>query len=78
MDYGMIGKIEKSKIYADERDDRIQFEALRANVNGDNHNHVVSYDMGKWTCDCTFFATRGVCSHTMTLERVLRNMVEMG
>ncbi len=78
MDYGMIGKIEKSKIYADERDDRVQFESFRAKVNGDNSIHTVSYDAGTWYCDCNFFSTRAVCSHTMTMERVLRNMVEMG
>ena len=78
MDYGMIGKIEKSKIYAEERD-RIEFESLRVTLRGDNDSvHKVSYDNGEWKCDCSFFSTRGVCSHTMALERVLRDMVEIG
>lgn len=78
MDYGMIGKIEKARIYAEERADRIQFETMRVRVDGDNHDHVVTYDAGSWSCDCDFFSTRNVCSHTMALERVLQNMVLRG
>lgn len=78
MDYGMIGKIEKAKIYAEERADRIQFETLRVRFDGDNNAHVVTYDSGRWNCDCDFFTTRKVCSHTMALERILQHMVTMG
>lgn len=77
MDYGMIGKIEKAKYYAEERE-RIKFESLRARINGDNNAHVVSYENGEWHCDCDFFQSRHVCSHTMAMERILTNMVEMG
>ena len=79
MDYGMIGKIEKAKIYAEESSDRIQFESLHVTLRGDNDRvHEVSYENGVWSCDCDFFSTRGVCSHTMAIEKVLPNMVEMG
>lgn len=78
MDYGMIGKIEKSKIYADERADRVRFNSLEVRINGDNHEHIVSYDDGNWACDCDYFQTRNVCAHTMTMERVLQHMVLMG
>lgn len=78
MDYGMIGKIEKAKMYAEERD-RIQFKTLHATIRGENDSvHAVSYEQGIWGCDCDFFASRGVCSHTMALERVLANMVDIG
>ncbi|MFL7837624.1 MAG: SWIM zinc finger family protein [Candidatus Promineifilaceae bacterium] len=78
MDYGMIGKIEKAKVYAEERE-RIQFESLTVTLRGDNDAiHDVSYQNGKWNCDCSFFASRGVCSHTMAMERILADMVEMG
>ena len=79
MDYGMIGKIEKAKMYAEQRD-RIQFDTLSVRIYGDNRNspHRVSYENGRWHCDCGFFASRGVCSHTMAMERVLVDMVEMG
>ena len=78
MDYGMIGKIEKAKFYAEERD-RIQFESLRVTLRGDNDKvHHISYDKGEWNCDCSFFGTRGVCSHTMAMERILTDMVDIG
>lgn len=78
MDYGMIGKIEKAKFYAEERVNRIHFDSFQVNIQGENNSHTVNYDSGKWGCDCDFFASRGVCSHTMAMERVLENMVEFG
>lgn len=79
MDYGMIGKIEKAKFYAEERDKRIQFQSLRVSILGDNDvTHEVEYDDGRWNCDCNYFGSHQVCSHTMAMERVLGNMVEIG
>ena len=75
MDYGMIGKIEKAKIYAEERD-RIRFDSFEVAFQGNNNSHVVRYDHGTWNCDCDFFASRTVCSHTMAIERLLPDMVE--
>ncbi len=77
MDYGMIGKIEKAKHYSEERE-RIRFNSFRVNIDGDNSAHNVAYDQGNWDCDCEFFASRSVCGHTMTMERVLADMVELG
>jgi len=74
MDYGMIGKIEKAKRYAEERE-RIHFESFRATFDGDNNPHTVEYGIEGWKCDCDFFQSRGVCSHTMALERVLERML---
>ena len=79
MDYGMIGKIEKAKFYAEEREQRVQFQSLQASVLGDNDStHQVKYDGGQWQCDCNYFGPHQVCSHTMAMERILGNMVEMG
>jgi hypothetical protein len=74
MDYGMIGKIEKAKRYAEERE-RIKFDSFHATFEGMNNPHRVKFDDGQWKCDCDFFITRGVCSHTMALERILANML---
>jgi hypothetical protein len=74
MDYGMIGKIEKAKRYAEERE-RIRIESFRATFDGDNNPHTVEFSSGTWKCDCDFFVRRGVCSHTMALERVLERML---
>lgn len=70
MDSGMIGKIQKAKLYAEEPE-RIRFEEFRVTIEGSNSRHEVSYDQGTWRCTCNFFATRGVCSHTMAMERLL-------
>ena len=40
MDSGMIGKIEKAKRYAEERE-RIHFESLVVTFDGTNNNHQV-------------------------------------
>lgn len=74
MDYGMIGKIEKAKRYAEERD-RIHFLDFTVLFDGENGQHTVTYRDNTWQCDCNFFQTRGVCSHSMALERVLAGMI---
>ena len=74
MDYGMIGKIEKAKRYAEERN-RIHFTNFTVTFDGENSPHTVKFDGVKWTCDCNFFHSRGVCSHTMALEKILQGMV---
>jgi hypothetical protein len=74
MDSSMISKIEKAMRYAQEPD-RIHFNRFQVNFNGDHDAHNVTYSEGKWTCDCGFFGARGVCSHVMTLERILMGMV---
>ncbi len=70
MDSGMIGKIQKSKKYAAERE-RIKINSLSVTFQGENNSHRVSFQDGKWHCDCDFFQTRDRCSHTMALERIL-------
>ena len=74
MDSGMISKIEKARRYAEERD-RIRFQNLSVTFRGEHNTYNVSYHQGRWSCECGFFASRGLCSHTMALERVLRGML---
>jgi len=74
MDSGMIGKIQKAKRYAQERE-RMQFLRFTVRFRGDHDTYTVEYNDGNWHCDCNFFASRGVCSHTMALERVLGVML---
>ncbi len=74
MDSAMIGKIQKAKRYAQETD-RVVFSEFEVSIKGDHGRHAVSYHKGQWHCDCDFFTTRGVCSHTMTLERILGEML---
>ena len=75
MDYGMIGKIEKAKRYAEERDRRIRFETLKVTFMGENNKHMVTLQNGHWHCNCDFFKTRERCSHTIALEMILEGML---
>jgi hypothetical protein len=75
MDYGMIGKIEKAKRYVEERESRIRFTSFEVTLVGENNPHTVRFADGEWVCDCSFFQTRGVCSHTMALEKILAGML---
>jgi hypothetical protein len=76
MDHMMIGKIEKAKRYANQRE-RIHFTQFTVVLNGDNNPHTVHYDNGQWSCDCDFFKLRGMCSHTMAMEKILDPMVQL-
>ena len=74
MDYGMIGKIEKAKRYAEEPE-RFRFDDFTVRFDGDNNGHIVTCAQGDLQCDCEFFSIRQVCSHTMALERLLHDML---
>lgn len=74
MDYALIGKIEKAKMYA-EQPDRIRFNSFSVVIDGEHRSHYVTYDQGTWGCECEFFQSRGYCSHTMAMERVLGQML---
>jgi hypothetical protein len=75
MDSGMISKIEKAKRYAQELD-RIVFDELKVTFRGDHNSYHVVYDHGTWSCQCEFFRQRGICSHTMAMERILDPMLK--
>jgi hypothetical protein len=72
----MISKIEKAILYAQEPE-RITFQTFDVAFAGDHKVHKVKYDQGHWSCDCKFFESRGICSHIMTLERVLVGSVKL-
>ncbi len=74
MQSSLIGKIEKAKVYAQERH-RMKVDNLHVAFHGENSDHEVSLVEGRWHCNCDFFAQWSVCSHTMALERVLEGMV---
>jgi len=75
MDSGMISKIQKAKQYADEPQ-RVVIRGLEAEFHGDHDTHMVVYRDGAWSCQCAFFRQRGLCSHTMAMERLLAPMLE--
>jgi len=74
MDYGLIGKMDKAKRYAEERE-RFSFTSFELKFHGDNNDHVVSYNNGKFQCDCEFFLTHERCAHSMALDELLKDMI---
>jgi hypothetical protein len=74
MNSSLIGKIEKAKRYAQERD-RIHFTSLTADFRGEHDDYRVTLEGERWSCTCDFFAGWGTCAHTMALERVLESML---
>ena len=74
MQSSLIGKIEKAKRYAQETD-RITFSELSVSFRGENNTYTTEYKDGRWHCSCHFFASWGLCSHTIALERILGDML---
>ncbi|MFN8534610.1 MAG: hypothetical protein U0556_13815 [Dehalococcoidia bacterium] len=74
MNSSLIGKIEKARRYAQERN-RLRFTNLTATFHGENDDHTVSLEDGRWRCTCHFFIGWNFCSHSMALERILEGML---
>ncbi len=74
MQSSLIGKIEKAKRYAEEKD-RVTFADFSAKFRGENDEYSVSYSGNKWHCSCRFFSQWGLCSHTMAMEQILKGML---
>ena len=74
MDYGLIGKLEKAKRYAEDRK-RFRFDKFDLTFHGDNNEHHVAYDNGVFQCDCEFFLTHQRGGHSMALEILLKDMI---
>lgn len=75
MDYGMIGKIEKAKRYAQERN-RITFNDLDIEFHGDHNTYQILLNAEGWQCNCSGFQAHGICPHVMALEKLLRPMLK--
>lgn len=74
MQSSLIGKIEKAKLYAQEKE-RITFSEFSVLFRGENDSYDTGYQDGKWHCSCNFFAIWGLCSHTMALQKILDTML---
>lgn len=70
MNYGLIGKIDKAKRYAEEPR-RFRFNAFDLTFHGDNNDHHVTFNDGVFSCDCEFFLANKRCAHTIALEDYL-------
>ena len=74
MDSGLISKVHKAKRYAQEPQ-RVTFKRFDVSFRGEHGTYTVTFDEGRWHCECRFFAQRGTCSHVMALERLLGEML---
>jgi hypothetical protein len=74
MDSSIIGKIDKARKYAEEKE-RVSITSFSATFQGNHNSYDVTFNDGAWDCDCHFFATRAVCSHTMALQRMLDDVL---
>lgn len=70
----LIGKIEKAKRYAQERE-RVSVSQFRAEFKGEHDSYITEYRDGKWSCTCHFFSIWKTCSHVMALQRILGEML---
>ncbi len=74
MNSSIIGKIDKARKYAEEKE-RVSINSFSATFQGNHNSYDVSFNGGAWDCECHFFATRAVCSHTMALQRMLDDVL---
>ena len=74
MNSSIIGKIDKARKYAEEKE-RVSINSFSATFQGNHNSYDVSFNAGAWNCECHFFATRSVCSHTMALQRMLDDVL---
>ncbi|MBK9713131.1 MAG: hypothetical protein IPO81_17735 [Kouleothrix sp.] len=70
----LIGKIEKSRRYAQEPE-RIRIGEMKATFHGGNNDHVITLHDGQWACDCSFFHMWQTCAHVMALQKILDPML---
>lgn len=71
----IVSDVKKAKRYSEEPE-RIQIHAFTATFRGDNRDHEVTYDDGKWMSTSSYFQSHGLGTYTMAMERILKGMVE--
>jgi len=74
MQSSLIGKIQKSNLYAREPD-RVTFMDFATTFRGENDTHRVAFSSNAWSCDCHFFESNSICSHVMAIQKLLGSML---
>ncbi len=77
MNSSFIGKVDKARRYAEEKD-RVSITTFKATFQGNHGTYEVGFDAGDWKCQCSFFWNHGACSHTMALQRILDEVLARG
>ena len=52
----LIGKVQKSQIYAQEKE-RVVISDLKATFQGDHDTYELKYEAGSWHCSCKNFVS---------------------
>ena len=71
----IVSDVKKAKRYSEETH-RIRILSFESTFQGDNKDHIVRYDNGKWDSTSSYFQQHGIGKFTMALERILEGMVE--
>jgi hypothetical protein len=74
MDYSLISKVQKARMYAEEPG-AFTFTAFSVQFHGSHREHQVCFEAGSFSCDCEYFQTHEYCVHTMAIERKLSAMM---
>ncbi len=74
MQSSLISKIEKARRYAQDPG-RVRFSQFQATFQGEHDTYTVTYNDGQWHCTCHFFSGWETCSHTMAMQRMLRDQL---
>lgn len=74
MHSSVIGKIEKANRYARETD-RISIDGISLSFRGDNDNHRVALESGRWQCNCHYFESWKTCAHVLAMQKILGAML---
>jgi hypothetical protein len=53
----------------------LKFTAL---FHGDHSDHALTFDNGRWHCECAFYASHQTCSHTMAVDTQFSSMLPVG
>ena len=72
----VASRILKSRQYAQERNHRVRVHKFEVALHGEHADHNITYNDGRWTCDCEEAQLRGVCPHIMAMEEILGESVE--
>ena len=74
MNSSFIRKIEKAKDYALQKE-RVNFQNCTVRFRGDNGDHTITYEAGRWGCDCDYLIGRETCTHIMAMQMMLEGMI---
>lgn len=74
MNSSFIRKVEKAKDYALQKE-RVNFQNCTVRFQGDNGDHTITYEAGRWGCDCDYLIGRETCTHIMAMQMMLEGMI---